>query len=163
MKPEDRQRIVVHKLDARGREVLSYPGVLLHHGPQSVTLEARFELEQVVLDKLSVQLGDRMVETFYSDRWYNVFAIYEQESDRLKAWYCNIARPARFQDDHVYQEDLALDLVVYPDRRWIVLDREEFEALALTPEERSQALAALLKLQHLAARRDGHFRLPADA
>ncbi len=76
-----------------------------------------------------------------------MFEIYDGESGRFKAWYCNIARPARFSGSAIYQEDLALDLLVYPDGGMAVLDQEEFEALDLTPEQRARALDALAHLQ----------------
>jgi hypothetical protein len=44
---------------------------------------------------------------------------------------------------------LALDLLVFPDGRQIVLDEDEFNALPLSEAERQSALAALAELQAL--------------
>jgi protein associated with RNAse G/E len=101
------------------------------------------------------------VETFYADRWYNVFEIHDGQTGELKGWYCNLARPARLEGSDLTQEDLALDLVVYPDGRMEVHDREEFEALALSEEERARVEAGLLELKSLAAAGEGPFRRPA--
>jgi protein associated with RNAse G/E len=81
------------------------------------------------------------------------------EDDHFKGWYCNVSRPARFDPggDDVYWEDMALDLIVYPDARWAVLDVEEFAALPLTLEERQRCLQALTELQSLAIRREDPF------
>ena len=57
----------------------------------------------------------------------------------------------------MYAEDLALDLVVYPDGRSRVLDEDEFAALPLSAEERSRARRALEELQELCRRREGPF------
>ena len=154
--------ITVHKHAADGRELLAYPARLLDVQDACMTVEAVFAHPEVEVGGLRIRPGDRMVESFYADRWYNVFAVFDSEGGGLKGWYCNITRPARFGpgDGHVYAEDLALDLVVLPDRRWQVLDEEEFAALTLTPEERRAALAALTELQSLALRRRGPF---ADA
>ncbi len=146
------EQITVHKLSADGVEVFSYQGRLLRRTDTSLSLEAYFNRDEVVVDELAFRRGDRMVESFYSDRWYNIFAVYAAEDDHLKAWYCNIARPARIHARHIFQEDLALDLIVYPDHRWRVMDRTEFKALDLAPKERDLALQALRDLQDLARR-----------
>ncbi len=144
--------ITVHKLDARGREVRRYQGRQLRRNAHALTLEAHFDHPQVPLEGMTLQPGDRFVETFYRRRWYNVFAIYDPETGRLKGYYCNITRPARFEGDHIYAEDLALDLLVLPDGTLRVLDEKEFCALALEPAERRAARQALQELVELAAR-----------
>jgi hypothetical protein len=141
MKP----RITVHKLDASGREVWAYEGrVLLQDGPKLV-LEARFDRDDIRLGGLHLRRGDRFVETFYTDRWYNIFAVYASEDGRLKGWYCNVTRPAWIDAEggHIRAEDLALDLIVLPDGRSTVLDEQEFAALPLSDAERRQAQRAM--------------------
>jgi predicted RNA-binding protein associated with RNAse of E/G family len=150
--------VTVHKLNATGQEILAYPARVIARGPTSIRLEARFDRGDVALPGLTLRRGDRMIETFYADRWYNVFAIHEGRAGRLKAWYCNITRPARLEPQDVFAEDLALDLLVYPDGGDLVLDEDEFSALALSPEERAAAQRALAELRELAARRRGPCR-----
>jgi hypothetical protein len=151
-------KIKIHKLDAYGRELLSYSGELVHRTQSRVTLEAFFNHDDKELDGLSFRRGDRFIETHYGDRWYNVFAIYDVDSDRLKGWYCNITRPARIEDGQVSSDDLALDLIVYPDGTWKVLDQDEFEALDLPQEDRTKALATLAELRGLAEALEGPFQ-----
>jgi len=45
--------------------------------------------------------------------------------------------------------DLALDLLIYPDGRQLVLDEDEFLLLPLTPQVQVQALLALEALQQV--------------
>jgi hypothetical protein len=123
-----------------------------------VTLEAAFDHHDEDFHGLRLRRGDRFVETFYADRWYNVFAVHDVESGERKGWYCNLTRPAKIEDGDVWAEDLALDLVVLPDGSQVVLDREEFEALRLAPDELHHALAALEELRRLASAGDGPFR-----
>lgn len=155
--------IVVHKLDEHGEEVWRYEGVLLHRSTKQLTLEARFDREDVSFHGLSLRRGDRFIETFYSDRYYNVFAVHDLEELRLKGWYCNIACPARFEPGHVFARDLALDLVVFPDGSWKVLDEDEFQALEVGEEVRQRALDALRELQSLAAAQEGPFQVGSDS
>jgi hypothetical protein len=134
------------KNDHTGREVWRYEGVLLERHPNRVVLEARFNRDDMYLDYVVFRRGDRFVEQFYSDRWYNIFEIHDVSDDHVKGWYCNFARPARFADGVIESDDLALDLWVYPDGRHLTLDRDEFDALPITSEERRAVLAALDEL-----------------
>lgn len=156
--------ITVHKLDAAGREVRSYTGHLLARGATWVRLEAaaQFDHDEIAFPGLTLRRGDRMVETFYADRWYNVFCIYDGAAGALKGWYCNITRPPRLEAKDVRAEDLALDLLVYPKGGDLVLDEDEFDALELTPAEQSTARRALAELRELAARRQGPFADPIN-
>jgi protein associated with RNAse G/E len=151
--------ITVHKLDAEGREVWQYEGTVKERQASSVILEARFDREDVEFHGLHLRMGDRFIETFYSDRWYNIFAVFDVDDDHLKGWYCNITRPARIKDNHVYADDLALDLIVTPDWEILVLDEDEFAALHLTPKDRKHALNALEELKSLAATNSGPFAI----
>lgn len=143
--------IMVHKLDHRGREVWRYPARVIERSPPMLILEAFFDRDNQTIGGLSLHRGDRFVETYFTDRWYNIFAVHEGGDGPLKGWYCNIARPARFEPGHVFAEDLALDLIVDPLGRWIVLDQEEFERLEIPLRDRERATQALELLQHLAA------------
>jgi hypothetical protein len=151
----------VHKLDESGREVWRYEGRILSRQPGRWKLEATYERERTRVGSLTFDRGDRFIETFYADRWYNIFEVHDAATDGLKGWYCNLARPARLEGNAIYQEDLALDLVVYPDGRMEVHDREEFEALALSEEERARVEAGLEELTSLASAGEGPFRRPA--
>jgi predicted RNA-binding protein associated with RNAse of E/G family len=143
-------RVTVHKLDEAGNEVWSYQGRLLVRQPNRWTLEATFGRKETRVGDLIMEAGDRFVETFYADRWYNVFEVHDGGTDRLKGWYCNLARPARLAGRDVFQEDLALDLVVYPGGAMEILDREDFEALDIPDQERAQVRAGLEELTVLA-------------
>lgn len=155
-------KIVVHKLDADGREVWRYDGRVLRRTESAVVLEATFDREATPLGPITIEPGDRFVETFYEDRWYNVFVIHRGEKGGLKGWYVNIARPARIETGHIFQEDLALDLVVSSDLKEVqVLDNHEFEALGLPPQEARQARRALTQLLTKADRGEPPFVAPS--
>jgi protein associated with RNAse G/E len=149
--------ITVHKLDHTGAEKIAYTGKVLERIENMVVIEAYFARERMELDYVTLTTGDRFVEYFYSDRWYNVFAIYDATDGAFKGWYCNITRPARIDDADVYAEDLALDYFVQPSGREFVLDEDEFAGLPLAAEEAAAARAALQELRTLAARREGPF------
>jgi uncharacterized protein len=137
----------VLKLDLDGRVTWQYSGRLLERGPHHLTLEAFFDKEDFPFLDLQLKKGDRFVETYYDDRRYNVFAIFDRETGLFKGWYCNLSRPATFNGPQVVWVDLALDLWVWPDGRGVVLDRDEFDALPLEPSERADVERTLLELE----------------
>jgi protein associated with RNAse G/E len=136
----------VHKLDTQGRLVWAYPGRILHRDSHALTLEAYFDIESVAVLDVTLERGDRFVEAYFDSRWYNVFEIFGREHGRLKGWYCNLSRPAVLNEDVVSWVDLALDLWIWPDGRRAELDREEFEALPISGDERKRALLELADL-----------------
>lgn len=140
------------KIDATGGVVLSYPGRCVTRGPDHITVEAFFALrDRLELGYTVFERGDRMVEHFFSDRWYNVFECHAVGSDALRGWYCNVARPAIIDDVavDVRQTDLALDVWVAPDRTITILDEDEFAALHLTEQEVAAARGAVAEIRSL--------------
>lgn len=142
--------ITVHKLDHAGRPVWQYPARVLAREAHAIRLEAFFNRDDMDLGYATFRRGDRFVETFYSDRWYNVFAIYDRDNAQLKGWYCNIGRPATITADAVRCDDLALDVWVSPASEVKVLDEEEFAALDLADADREKARQALAQLLSMA-------------
>ncbi len=138
--------VTVIKNDHTGQEVWRYEGVILERSATRIVLEASFDRDDMDLGYVTFRRGDRFVEYFYSDRWYNIFEVHERDSGRLKGWYCNFSRPAEFNTAAIRADDLALDLFVHPDGQMLVLDREEFERLALDDRERQAVLDALDEL-----------------
>ncbi len=141
--------VIVIKKDVQGRETFRYSGVMLERCPEYVRLEARFNRDDMPLDDVVLKRDDRFVETYYTQRWYNIFEIYDREDGSLKAWYCNVGYPAEVDEAIVSYRDLALDLLVYPGGRQVVLDEDEFEKLEISTQVRQQALNALTELQEL--------------
>ena len=151
--------IRVYKLDEQGDEVWHYDGEVLFRDPTTVKLQAYFSRADIVLDFHTFRRGDRMVEWFFNDRWYNVFEMHDADDDRLKGWYCNITRPARLESQAVYAEDLALDLMVYPDGSYRILDEDEFAVLEIDAQTRQKALATIKALREMVIQRKEFFSL----
>ena len=153
--PVMKQLITVIKRNQHGQEVMRYTGVVLQLESNAVTLEASFTHANTPVMDTILRQGDRFIEMYYTDRWYNIFEIHDREDDRLKGWYCNIGKPAVLEaENRISYVDLALDLWVAPDGTQNVLDEEEFAALDLEPETRSRARAALEELQTCFANRN---------
>jgi len=136
-------KITVLKKNLAGEVTWQYEGVVLHREENKITLEALFNRDDMPFMDIMLKRNDRFVETFYSDRWYNIFEIYDRDDGRIKGWYCNIGKPAVLEDGIVSYVDLALDLWISADGKQTVLDEDEFEELELDDDTRQNALAGL--------------------
>lgn len=143
--------ITVIKRDAQGRETWRYTGQILERGETFVRLEARFNREQdYPFQDTVLRVNDRFVETFYTDRWYNIFEIHDRDDDRIKGWYCNVGRPAVWEAaDAISYVDLALDLWVSAAGWKEFLDWDEYARLRLDAATRARVREALYELAAL--------------
>ena len=141
--------VLVLKCNLDEEETWRYEGQMLAEGPDRVLLEARFNRPDLPFYGIVLRENDRFVELYFSDRWYNIFEVHDREDDRIKCWYCNVCKPAVFADGLISYVDLALDLLVYPDGRMLVLDEDEFAALKLDDATNENARKGLEELQRL--------------
>jgi len=142
-------RIKVQKKNPAGEVTYEYEGVLLSRDEHSVKLEALFDRADMPFMDVVFRMGDRFVEYYYTDRWYNIFVVHDGRDGKIKGWYCNIGKPAVIEEGRVSYVDLALDLWVSADGRQTVLDEDEFEALRLDEELKAGALKGLDELKQL--------------
>ena len=143
-----REKIVVDKLSPQGELKWHYEGEVTERGADRMVIEAFFDRDDMPFMDTSLKRGDRCVETYYADRWYNIFEIYDRDDGALKGWYCNITRPAEILDGRVEYVDLFLDLWVSANGVQTVLDEDEFLAADLDERTRRSARDALLELQN---------------
>lgn len=144
-------RIRIQKKNPAGEVTYEYEGVLLSRDERSITLEAFFDREDMPFQDVIFKKGDRFLEFYYFDRWYNIFEIYDRDNDKLKGWYCNVGMPVIMEGDAVSYIDLALDLWVSTNGDQVVLDEDEFKNLEMSDDMRIGALNGLKELRSLFA------------
>jgi hypothetical protein len=149
--------ITVLKLNHEGKEITRYTGELLEQTPTSVCLQATFQRPRTDLGVIVFEPGDRMIEWFYTDRWYNIFEVQEGESGRVRGWYCNVTRPAIIEGEVVKADDLEVDVVVAPDGTVTLVDEQEFDALNLPDKDRMVVFAAVQAIRQRVLSRDKPF------
>jgi protein associated with RNAse G/E len=64
--------------------------------------------------------------TFWRERWYNVFINYHEDGT-LRNFYCNVTMPLSIKDSTIIFVDLDLDVQIWPDGSYRILDKDEFE------------------------------------
>jgi protein associated with RNAse G/E len=143
----------VLKLRYDGSTVFAWTGRVLEQTDEYVLLAGLFNALRRDLGYVVLERGDLFLEWYYFGRWYNIFQVYGHDG-QLKGWYCNVGMPPALQDDELGYIDLALDVFVYPDGRYLVLDEDEFAELkrgTLRPEDATSAEQGLAELLDLIA------------
>ena len=69
------------------------------------------------------QTNEPAILFFYKDRWFNIIG---QLKNQGLFYYCNIATPYLIEDNIIKYIDYDLDLRVFPDGAFRVLDRNEY-------------------------------------
>ena len=142
--------ITVIKRNHLGVEKWRYDSALINAAENFIVVEALFSSEDRPFMDITFKKGDRFVETYYTDKWFNIFEIYDRDTNTLKGWYCNIGQPFVWEAENIISYvDLALDLWVNPRGEQTVLDEDEFEALGLDDALKQKALSALEELKRL--------------
>lgn len=124
-----------------------YDSKILSRDETSITVEAFFNRDDMPFQEIVLKRNDRFVETFFTDKWYNIFEIYDRDDGTFKGWYCNITKPAVIEADSVSYVDLALDLWVSADGKRNVLDEDELEELKLDDVMEKRVFDSLHELE----------------
>ena len=141
------EHVVIIKLNPQGAEMWRYEGDVIERGEGWLKVEAFFDRDDMPFMGATLKRGDRFVEMYFTERWYNIFEIFDREDGKLKGHYCNVTRPAIFTDGRIEYTDLFLDLWVSADGIQTVLDEDEFAAADLDGETRRMARKALSDLK----------------
>ena len=140
------ERATVHLHKPGKNTVVTYEGEVVLREPGHVLVHARWAHPRLELPYVTFETGDHFLEHYYTEEWFNIFEI-RDNAGGLKGWYCNVTRPARLDGTVITSEDLELDLFVSPEREFVVLDEDEFEARDLEPSIRAAALNGLEELK----------------
>jgi uncharacterized protein len=124
-----------------------YEGKLISRDNNSVTLEALFNRDDLPFQEIVLKRNDRFVETFYTDKWFNIFEIYDRDDGKIKGWYCNITKPAEISENEISYSDLILDLWVNVEGKQVVLDEDELNELNVDEELKKKIYESLDELQ----------------
>jgi len=150
--------ITVVKLNPQGITKLQYPAEIAALLEGGVMLNAYWTGPARDLGYTTFEPGDHFVEYFYTDRWFNIFAVSTAQG-QLKGWYCNVAAPALISTERIEQIDLYLDVWVSPDGQTLLLDEDEFTSdETLSETQRNGALQGLDQLLLLIGSRQAPFQ-----
>lgn len=122
---------------------------LLSQGDEVITLVGEFEKEVNHPFIGVIRRGTVSYEFYWEKLWFNVFRFHEPEGD-LRNFYCNINLPPKFENGILDYVDLDIDVLIWKDYSYQILDLDEFEKNAerfeYSPELRKKTDEALREL-----------------
>lgn len=122
--------ITIHSRKFDGTIHRSWKASLIKENKETLFFVGAFENE-VHHPKLGViRRGTISYELYWKNDWFNVFRFHEPEG-HLRNFYCNVNKPPTFQNNVLDYIDLDIDVLVWKDFSFEVLDLEEFEENAL--------------------------------
>ena len=139
-----------------GCELLKREGSLL-------VFRGEFDEDVTHRDLGLIRAGTVSYEYYWLDRWYSIFR-FEDSSGALRNFYCNVNMPPVFDNNVLDYVDLDIDVLVWGDFTYQVLDVDEFEInsskYSYSAELKTQAQKTLGQLISMIERRDFPFSLP---
>ena len=117
-----------------------------------------FPISKILFNAIKNIISGYILYFFYKD-WYNIIGQYKKTGIY---YYCNIASPFLIEEDTIKYIDYDLDLRVFPDGSFKVLDRGEYKyhkKLMNYPDSIDKIIKSeLSKLIDLARNKDGAFQ-----
>jgi protein associated with RNAse G/E len=103
----------------------SWKAELIEQSDSLLLFVGEFEKEVTHSNLGVIRRGTVSYEFYWLDRWYNIFRFHEPDG-ALRNFYCNINLPPRFAGDVLDYVDLDIDILVWKDFRYEILDADEF-------------------------------------
>ncbi len=120
-----KKNITINSRKYDGRIHRSWKADLIQQDNSLLVFLGEFEFEVKHPDLGIIRRGTKSYEYYWLDRWYNIFKFHEPNGD-LRNYYCNINKPPTFNDNVLNYIDLDLDILVWKDFSYILLDQEEY-------------------------------------
>ncbi len=103
----------------------SWKANLIEKKNSLLTFVGKFEKE-VIHPKLgTIICGTISYEYYWLDRWHNIF-LFKEPDGRFRNFYCNINMPPTFEKNVLNYIDLDIDILVWKDFSYEILDEDEF-------------------------------------
>ena len=118
--------IIINSRKYYGSIRRSWKAGVVSQSDSLIVAVGRFDQDVEHSDLGLIKEGTVSFEHFWLDRWYNVFRFHEPDGT-FRNYYCNIAMPAVWNGSELDFVDLDIDVVVWPDGRVEVLDRDDLE------------------------------------
>ena len=122
----DERQITINSRKYDGSVRRCWQGCLVSERPDLILVVGLFDADVEHSDLGLIRKGTVSFEHYWPANWYNVFRFHEPDGT-LRNYYCNITMPPVLLGDTLDYVDLDIDVLVWPDGRCDVLDRDDFE------------------------------------
>lgn len=123
MKNKKKERILIHCYKHDGQLHKTWKDAIILEKNKDVLILGNYNALVTKVDGRTWHTKEPAIMFFYPNKWFNIIA---QLKKKGIFYYCNIASPYIIEDNIVKYIDYDLDLRVYPDGGFRVLDRNEY-------------------------------------
>lgn len=116
-------KMTIHCYKHNGRIHRTWDEAMVLDVKEDVLVVANYKTKVTESDGRCHKTAEPAIIFFYKKRWFNVIA---QLKKKGLYYYCNIATPYLIDDDIIKYIDYDLDLRVFPDWGYRVLDKNEY-------------------------------------
>lgn len=128
--PTENEIITINSRKFDNKIHRSWKAKLIEQKNSLLVFVGTFE-EEISHPKLGVIRRDTIsYEYYWLDRFYNIFRFHEPDGV-LRNFYCNVNMPPKFENNFLDYVDLDLDILVWNDFRYEILDADEFNENAI--------------------------------
>lgn len=124
------QQVTINSRKFDGTIRRSWNCELIEADADSLVFVGVFDIDVSHPDLGEISRGTISYEYYWLDRWYNVFCFHEPDGT-FRNYYCNINMPPAFAGSVLDYVDLDIDVVVWPDGGFQILDEAEYEQHAV--------------------------------
>lgn len=116
----------VIKLYPTGTEATRYTASVLDEAMPNpwVAVQATWVMKRVDAHGLVFEPGDKLIEYFSPDHWYDAFRVESPDGD-IRGWYGNVTYPTKFALNCITWHDLYLDVIKLADGSVQLCDEHE--------------------------------------
>lgn len=123
------QRITINSRKFDGSIRRSWQCDLVEQNGPLYIFRGVFEQKVLHPDLGTIRRGTISYEYYWLDRWFNIFRFHEPDG-QLRNFYCNISMPPAFENAVLDYIDLDIDVLIWPDWKYEILDLAEYESNA---------------------------------
>ena len=155
-------------------KVTRVPTMVIHQDKQTVVMCILLNPSKPLIIEESVLLDKNFIGVWYCTYrdWHDVGAVYDCEKN-FKGYYCDLCSPIEKVPDGYEITDYFLDLWLFPDGRYLVLDQDEFsnaigkgwmsqKQIAQTKEELDDLIESVESKEYPSSRMKELIRLPEN-
>ncbi len=121
-----KKEIIINALKYDGQIHRSWKAELIEQKDNLLIFVGEFEKEVSHPQLGVIRRATLSYEYYWLNRWYNIFRFHEPEGN-LRNFYCNINLPPKFENGILSYIDLDIDILVWQNFSFEILDMDEFE------------------------------------
>jgi len=122
----EKKTITINSRKFDGEIYRSWQCEITEKSEEQLLLIGKFEKEVKHPHLGFIRRGTISYEFFWFDFWYNIFRFHEPDGT-FRNFYCNISSPPKFEAGVLDYVDLDIDVLVWRDYSYQILDTDEFE------------------------------------